>query len=68
MERAKARAETVLEVEAVRERMTRKADIFRDRRRMEGERMRWQIGSDRRVVVTARGFVWLQLVIQTHDF
>jgi len=42
---------------------------FRDRKRMEGERsrMRWQIETDR-VVIFARDFVWLQPVIQTHDF
>jgi hypothetical protein len=31
------------------------------------QRMCWQIGSDR-VVTTTRDFVWLQPVIQTHDF
>jgi len=34
---------------------------------MEGERMRWQIEIDRVIIVT-RDFVWLQPVIQTHDF
>ena len=34
---------------------------------MEGERMRWQIEIDRLVMI-ARDFVWLQPVIQTHDF
>lgn len=42
---------------------------FRDRTRVEGERsrMRWRIEIDR-VAIVARDFVWLQPVIQTHDF
>ena len=40
---------------------------FRDRTRMEGKGMRWQIRIDR-VVIVARDFVWLQPAIQTHDF
>jgi len=68
MERLKARTEAVLEEEeAVRERRTRRADIFGDRTRMEGERACWQIELDR-VVIAARDFVWLRPVIQTHDF
>ena len=51
----------------MRERRTRRADIFRDRTRMEGERVCWQIELDR-VVMATRDFVWLRLVIQTDDF
>jgi hypothetical protein len=64
MERAKARAETVLEEEAVRERSTRRADIFGIERGRKVKGACWQI--DR--VTGARELVWLQPAIQTHDF